>query len=139
MTPLQISIVQQSWEHVLPIRDQAAELFYQRLFELDPSVKALFTGDMAQQGRKLMTMINVAVSGLNDLDALVPAVRALGRRHAGYGVTAGHYATVGAALLWTLQKGLGDGFTRDVNEAWAATYGLLASTMTHETAILVTV
>ncbi|MDP9014472.1 MAG: globin domain-containing protein [Pseudomonadota bacterium] len=131
MTPLQISIVQQSWKQVFRIRDQAAGLFYQRLFELDPSVRALFTGDMTQQGRKLMDMIHVAVNGLNDLDALIPAVQGLGQRHTRYGVTAGHYATVGAALLWTLQKGLGDGFTHDIEEAWATTYGFLASTMTY--------
>jgi len=129
MTPTQVQLVQTTWEKVVPISDTAAALFYGRLFELDPSLKPLFTSDIKEQGKKLMQMITVAVRGLNDLGKLVPAVQELGRRHVGYGVKDEHYATVGTALLWTLEKGLGDAFTPDVKEAWATVYGILADTM----------
>jgi len=129
MTPEQIALVQSSFAQVLPIADTAATLFYGRLFELDPSLKPLFKGDMQEQGRKLMTMIRLVVNGLNRLDQLVPAVQELGRRHARYGVQDEHYDTVGAALLWTLSQGLGAGFTPEVEAAWATAYTLLAETM----------
>jgi len=129
LTSQQINLVQRSWSQVLPIADTAASLFYGRLFELDPSLRALFTTDLKEQGKKLMHMINLAVRGLDDPDKLIPAVRDLGRRHTGYGVKDEHYDTVGAALIWTLEKGLDDAFTPEVQEAWAATYGLLAGTM----------
>jgi hemoglobin-like flavoprotein len=129
ISPRQISLVQQTWQQVLPIRDKAAALFYGRLFELDPSAKSLFKGDLVQQGRRLMDMIDVAVRGLTKLDSLVPALRQMGERHVAYGVKPGHYDTVGAALLWTLGKGLGDGFTVEVKGAWAAVYGVLTATM----------
>lgn len=129
MTPEQIDLIKKSWETVLPIKATAAELFYNRLFELDPALKPLFKGDMTVQGQKLMMMINAAVGGLDNLDTLVPVVQDLGRRHVGYGVKDAHYDTVGAALLWTLEKGLGDAFTPEVKVAWATVYGVLASTM----------
>lgn len=129
MTPEQKFIVQASFAKVVPIAEQAAQIFYGRLFELDPSLKPLFKGDMKEQGRKLMTMIRTAVAGLDKLDTLVPAVQELGRRHVGYGVQDRHYDTVGAALLWTLEKGLAEGFTPRVKEAWTVVYGVLATTM----------
>lgn len=129
MTPQQIVLVQDSWKQVLPIREKAAELFYGKLFEMDPGVKALFKGDMADQGRRLMAMIDAAVAGLSRVETIVPVVQALGRRHADYGVEAAHYETVGGALLWTLQAGLGPAFTPDVKDAWATVYGVLARTM----------
>lgn len=129
MKPEQIGLVQGSWAKVVPIKDTAAELFYGRLFELDPSLRTLFKGDIKEQGRKLMTMINVAVGSLDKLDTIVPAVKDLGRRHSGYGVKAADYGTVATALLWTLEKGLGDAFTPAVKEAWTQTYVLLAQTM----------
>ena len=126
----QVTLVQESWEQVLPIADTAAQLFYQRLFELDPSLRRLFTQtDMGEQRKKLMQMITVAVRGLTRLDELVPAVEALGNRHAGYGVTDAHYGTVATALLWTLEQGLGEGFTPEVREAWIETYTILANVM----------
>jgi hemoglobin-like flavoprotein len=126
----QVTLVQESWEQVLPIANTAAQLFYQRLFELDPSLRRLFTQtDMAEQRKKLMQMITVAVRGLTRLDELVPAVEALGNRHAGYGVTDAHYGTVATALLWTLEQGLGEGFTPEVREAWIETYTILATVM----------
>jgi hemoglobin-like flavoprotein len=129
MTPVQIELVQASWARVQPIAEPAAEMFYNRLFALDPSLRPLFRGEMKEQGRKLMSMIAFAVNGLRRLEALVPGVQALGRRHAGYGVRDEHYATVGSALLWTLEQGLGSAFTPQVREAWAAAYNLLAGTM----------
>ncbi|MFM9917822.1 MAG: globin domain-containing protein, partial [Rhizobacter sp.] len=125
----QIALVQTSFAQVEPIADAAAQLFYKRLFELDPAISQLFKGDMAQQGKKLMSMIGAAVRGLNDLDRLVPVVQQLGVRHNGYGVRPEHYGTVGAALLWTLEQGLGPAFTPEVRAAWTAVYGVLAETM----------
>jgi len=107
----------------------AANLFYGRLFEIDPSTKVLFKGDMKEQGKKLMSMITAAVNGLNDLDRLVPVVQDLGRRHCGYGVQDKHYGSVASALLWTLEQGLGDAFTPEVKIAWTETYMLLAGVM----------
>ena len=129
MTPRQIDLVRSTWAHVQMIQDQAAELFYTRLFELDPALRPLFKNDLSVQGRKLMTMLNAAVRGLDHLDALAPAVKDLGRRHVAYGVTAEHYGTVALALLWTLEQGLGDGFTPEVRHAWTEAYTVLATTM----------
>ena len=129
ITPRQKLLVQQTFADVAPIADVAARLFYARLFELDPSLETLFRSDMDEQGRKLMQMLTVAVHGLDRLDELVPAVRALGRRHVGYGVRDAHYATVGSALLWTLEYGLDDAFTPEVRDTWAAVYGVLVDTM----------
>jgi hemoglobin-like flavoprotein len=128
-TPEQVALVQASFEKVAPIAEAAAELFYGRLFELDPSVKPLFTNDMAVQGQKLMAMIATAVKGLNNPDKLIPAVQQLGRNHVGYGVVDPHYDTVGAALIWTLEQGLGEAFTAEVKDAWVAVYTLLATVM----------
>ena len=129
LTVTQKTLVQDSFATIAPIADDAAVLFYDRLFELDPSLKALFRGDMQEQRKKLMQMLAAAVKGLDRLDQLVPAVQELGKRHVGYGVADSHYDTVGEALLWTLEMGLGRGFTPEVKEAWTTVYGLLATTM----------
>jgi hemoglobin-like flavoprotein len=129
MTPEQIAMVRASFAQVVPIKEAAAGLFYGRLFELDPSLKPLFKGEMKEQGIKLMAMIGTAVGGLDRLDSIVPAVQALGKRHVGYGVQAAHYDTVASALLWTLEQGLGAAFTSDVKAAWTSAYGILAGTM----------
>lgn len=129
MTNEEIELVKTSWATVEPISDLAAELFYGKLFEIDPALKAMFSGDIEEQGKKLMMMINTAVNALDNLDQIVPAVQALGERHVAYGVTDSHYDTVGEALIWTLEQGLGDGFTDDVKAAWLTTYTLLANTM----------
>lgn len=129
MNPQQISLVQSTFNQVRPIAVVAADLFYNRLFILDPSLRPMFKGDMAHQGRMLMSMLSSAVNGLTRLDTLVPVARQLGARHANYGVRDEHYATVGSALLWTLEQGLGKHFTSEVRVAWTAAYGLLASTM----------
>jgi hemoglobin-like flavoprotein len=129
MTPEKIKLVQGSWAFVKPISDQAASLFYNKLFELDPSLKPLFKSPQEEQGRKLMAMINTAVLGLSDLASIVAAIQDMGRRHIAYGVQDEHYDTVGEALIWTLSAGLGDKFTADVKEAWIETYLLVATTM----------
>jgi hemoglobin-like flavoprotein len=122
-------LVQNTFAMVAPIADVAAGLFYGRLFEVDPSLKPLFRGDVKDQGKKLMATLKIAVNSLDRLDALVPVVQALGRRHLAYGVRDEHYDIVGAALLWTLEKGLGEAFTADVKEAWTVVYGILAKVM----------
>jgi len=129
MTPRQVELVQTTWEKVVPISDQAAALFYGRLFELDPELKPMFKSDIREQGKKLMQMITVAVRGLGDLGKLVSAVEDLGRRHVGYGVRKKDYDTVATALLWTLEQGLGPDFTPEVKAAWVETYTVLATTM----------
>jgi hemoglobin-like flavoprotein len=129
MTPHQIDLVQRTFAQVKPIAPAAAELFYARLFTLDPSLRPMFRSDMSRQGQMLMSMIGAAVNGLSNLEKLAPVVRQLGARHAGYGVQTEHYDTVGDALLWTLEQGLGDAFTPEVSDAWAAAYGLLAEVM----------
>ena len=129
MTPEKIALVRSSWQQVLPIRDTAAALFYGQLFELDPSLRSMFKGDMVEQGRKLMMIINTAVSSLDNLGPILGAVEDMGRRHVAYGVTEAHYDTVGSALIWTLGKGLGEHFTPAVRDAWVETYTTLATAM----------
>jgi nitric oxide dioxygenase len=129
MTPRQIMLVRQSFTKVLPIRDVAAALFYDRLFEIDASTRPLFRGDMKSQGAKLMAAIATVVRSLDRIDEVLGTLRALARRHVDYGVKDAHYATVGAALLWTLEQGLGPDFTADVRDAWAAAYRLLSGAM----------
>lgn len=129
MTPQQITLVQSSFAQVAPIAPQAADIFYARLFELAPQVRALFKGDMAEQGRKLMAMLATVVNGLTRLETIVPAAQQLARRHVAYGAKPEHYAVVGAALLDTLAQGLGPEFTPEVREAWSAAYGLLSGVM----------
>lgn len=129
MTPQQIDILKSSWAKVVPIKDTAAELFYGKLFELDPAVKPLFKGDMKEQGRKLMAAINTVVNGVDNLGPMVPVLQDMGKRHVAYGVTDAHYDTVGAALIWTLGQGLGEAFTPDVKEVWVGAYTTIAGVM----------
>jgi hemoglobin-like flavoprotein len=125
----QIELVQRTFAMVTPLADDVAALFYRRLFEIDPSLQSMFRGDMTAQRRKLMVMLTAAVKGLPRLDRLVPVLQDLGRRHADYGVIESQYETVGKALIWTLEKGLGPDFTPEVREAWTTVYGVLAATM----------
>ena len=129
MTPEQISLVQNSFKKVAPIAGPAADIFYDKLFEIAPQVRSLFPDDMSDQKKKLMQMIGVAVNGLTNLDAILPAVQDLGRRHNDYDVTPEHYDYVGEALIFALGKGLGDDFTDEVKAAWVETYTTLASVM----------
>ncbi|GLR71585.1 globin family protein [Agaribacter marinus] len=129
MSPETVSLVQGTFAKVAPIAPTAAALFYGKLFELDPTLKPMFKGDITEQGAKLMKMIGMAVNSLNNLDALVPVVQDLGTRHVDYGVKDKHYDTVGEALIWTLSEGLGEDFTDAVKAAWIETYTVLATVM----------
>lgn len=129
MTPEQVRLVQSSMQKVLFISEIAADLFYRRLFELDPALRPLFQGDMKEQGRKLIQMLHSVVDSLGQLATILPEVEAMARRHVIYGVQPQHYDTVGTALLWTLEQGLGNGFTAEVRAAWTEAYNLLAGVM----------
>jgi hemoglobin-like flavoprotein len=129
MTPEQVDLVQRSWRSVLPVGGTAAELFYGKLFSLDPSLQPLFKNDMREQGRNLTAMISVAVGALSKPERIKLALQQLGRRHASYGVERRHYELVGLALLWMLDQVLGDAFTPDVRRAWSEVYALLSGTM----------
>src|SRR5713226_2132835 len=126
MTPDQVKLVQQSFAKVAPISETAADLFYDRLFEIAPQVRAMFPADMTEQRKKLMMTLAAVVNGLANLDSILPAASALAKRHVAYGARAEHYPVVGAALLWTLEKGLGDGWTPEVADAWGTAYGTLS-------------
>jgi hemoglobin-like flavoprotein len=129
MTPEQVTLVQDSFAKVVPIADKAADIFYDRLFVIAPEVRSLFPNDMTAQKKKLIQMLATAVTDLHQVEKILPAVQDLGRRHAGYRVTAAHYEPVGAALLWTLEQGLGPAFTAPVKEAWTAAYVTLSDVM----------
>lgn len=129
MTPAEVNLIKRTWSRVVPIKEAAAGLFYGKLFELDPSVKPMFKGDIKEQGAKLMATLNVVVESLDKLDQVVPVAKELAVRHVPYGVKPAHYDTVGTALLWTLEQGLGEGFTPDVKQAWAKAYTTLAGVM----------
>ena len=129
LTDDQVKLVKANWNAVKPIKATAADLFYDKLFELDPSIRSLFKDDISIQKKALMATISFCVATLNHPDKLVPAVRQLGSRHGGYGVTDKHYATVGAALLWTLEQGLGEAFTPEAKAVWTEVYGILSTTM----------
>jgi hemoglobin-like flavoprotein len=130
MTPEQVKLVQDSFQKVVPIADTAADLFYDRLFTIAPEVKPLFPEDLAPQKKKLMQMLATAVMNLHQVEKILPAVQDLGRRHVSYGVTPKHYEPVGAALLWTLEQGLGPAFTPSVKDAWVEVYTTVAGVMT---------
>ena len=139
MNTQEIQTLQQSFNLVEPIADTAAALFYGRLFELDPALRPLFRGDLKSQGEKLMSSLKLVVTGLNNPERIIPAVRSLGQRHAGYGVQPEHYNTVGAALLWTLEKGLGTAYTPEVESAWVSAFELLSGLMQDAAAEIVPV
>jgi hemoglobin-like flavoprotein len=132
MTPDQVKLVQDSFAKVAPISGKAAELFYGRLFEIAPQVRAMFPDDMSEQRKKLMSTLAIVVNGLGNLDTILPAASALAKRHVGYGAEAAHYPVVGEALLWTLEKGLGDAWTPPVAAAWTAAYTTLSGFMISE-------
>jgi len=132
MNASQIKLVQDSFAKVAPISEQAAVLFYNRLFEVAPSVKAMFPADMTEQRKKLMGTLAIVVNGLSNLGAVLPAASALAKRHVSYGAKPEHYPVVGGALLWTLEKGLGDAWTPEVANAWTAAYGTLSGYMISE-------
>ena len=128
-TEQQIELVQDTWNAVAPISDQASDIFYNRLFEIEPSVRSLFPEDMSEQKKKLMQTLAVCVNGLKNFETIQNAVVELGKRHVDYDVKDEHYEVVGNALLYTLEVGLGDRFTSEVQDAWADTYQTLATIM----------
>jgi nitric oxide dioxygenase len=129
MTPQQIILIKDSFAKVVPISDRTADLFYARLFDIAPEVCPMFKGEIGTQGRKFMATLNVAVSGLERFDELKPALAALARQHAAFGVREEHYAPLGEALIWALEQGLGDDFTPETKEAWSGVYWAIAETM----------
>ena len=132
MTPEQITLIQQSFSKVAPISETAAVLFYDRLFEVAPSVRAMFPDDMTEQRKKLMAMLAAVVGGLSNLQSILPAASALAKRHVAYGARAEHYPVVGSTLLWTLEKGLGEAWTPELAAAWTEAYGVLSGFMITE-------
>ena len=132
MTPQQVSLVQESFSKVAPIAPQAADLFYGQLFELAPQVRTLFPDDLSEQKKKLMGMLAIVVTGLDKLDTILPAASALAKRHVAYGAAPDHYPVVGGALLWTLEKGLGEAWTPELAEAWTDAYATLSGFMISE-------
>ncbi len=130
MTPSQIALIRANFPRLADIAEPAAQLFYQRLFQTDPSTAPLFAhSDMEGQGRKLMLAIGFIVTSLDRPDQLLPVARSLAVRHVSYGVAAAQYESVGAALLWTLGEGLGAAFTPELHAAWGAAYRLLSGAM----------
>jgi nitric oxide dioxygenase len=132
MTPDDVELVQSTFEQVRPISQEAAGMFYGRLFEIAPEAKPLFKGDMAEQGRKLMATLAVVVGSLHSLPTILPAVSTLAKKHVEYGVKPSHYAAVGAALLWTLERGLGAAWTPEAAAAWTNAYTTLSNFMIGE-------
>jgi hemoglobin-like flavoprotein len=129
VSPQQVDLVQKTWRLVQPIGDTAAELFYGKLFSLDPEVRPLFKNDLRDQGRNFTAMISVAVHWLGRPEKILLAIQQLGRRHAAYGVEPRHYEIVATALLWMLEKCLGEAFTAEARRAWSAAYNMLAEAM----------
>lgn len=129
MTSDQINLVQASFRQVLPQAETAAKVFYKRLFELDERLQALFPKDMLTQGNKLMQFLGLAVVSLNKLEQLRPTLRTLGARHVTYGVLEEDYDTVGSALMWTLERTLGDTYTRELEASWIEVYGMISAEM----------
>jgi hemoglobin-like flavoprotein len=129
MTPHQIALIQESFGRVAPVADRAAQMFYQRLFEIAPQVRPLFKGEIDAQGRKFMATLTVTLSGLEKFDRLKPGLEALARQHVRFGVRPEHFAPLGEALIWALAEALGDDFSLETREAWEAAYGEMAKVM----------
>jgi hemoglobin-like flavoprotein len=125
----QIELVKSTWQQVLPIQAAAADLFYGRLFELAPDTRPLFKRDIHVQGAMLMATLDAVVHSLHDLAAVLPTAQQLARRHVGYGVQRRHYDSVGIALIWTLEQGLGTALTPAARRAWVLAFTTLASAM----------
>ncbi|QJP17116.1 hemin receptor [Starkeya sp. ORNL1] len=131
MTPDQVLLLRSGFDKLRPISEQAAALFYARLFEIEPEARILFKSPMPEQGRKLMATLASVINGIDEMHLMRPAVQNLGRRHHGYGVTQAHFVPVGVALLWMLERCLGDDFTPAARDAWLAAYTALADIMMH--------
>ena len=125
----QIQLIKDSWSKIMPIADETGQLFYQRLFEIDPDLKQLFEGDTDEQINKLMSTLNLAILSLDDINSIITTVQELGIRHGEYGVLSAHYSTVGEAFIWTLEKKLGEDFTEELKQAWIEVYTTLSNIM----------
>jgi hemoglobin-like flavoprotein len=125
----QVQRIRDSIIHIRPIADQIAESFYAHMFEIAPHLRKLFTGDMKTQGTMLMTTLELAVSSLDDMESILPAVQALGERHSSYGVKADYYPFAKESFLWALEKHLKDHFTPPVKNAWASSLDALIDVM----------
>lgn len=130
MNKTEIEVIRETWALVIPIADVAAELFYQRLFEIDPETKSLFAAtDMAEQNKNLIGALSLVVDKMDQLDTVIPVLQELGCNHVKYGVADRHYDSVGSALIWTLEQGLGEGFTDQARAAWTVAYALVSGPM----------
>ena len=130
MTDEQIQLVKKSWKKFRGVNPAVVgDLFYSKLFIDNPSLRKMFPSDMEKQYEKLIDMLNAIVIRLDKLQEMSVEIQAMAQRHVGYGVKPAHYKLVGNALLWTLEKGLGDDWTQDVKAAWTACYTILADTM----------
>jgi hemoglobin-like flavoprotein len=129
VSPDQVHLIRKSFAELSYHNHVAALVFYRRLFQLDPELRPLFTGDIEEQSRKLMDMLGALIAMLERPVGLEIELRAMGARHAGYGVKDPHYATVGAALIDMLAETLGEKFTPEMRDAWLALYGAVESTM----------
>jgi hemoglobin-like flavoprotein len=129
ITDAQIELVQSSFEHVLPIADTAGLLFYERIFTLAPAARSLFGDDISLQAKRTMAAVKTVVDGLDNLDSVASFLIRLGARHVRYGVQPEHFDVVGAALMWTLEQGLGDRFTPEVRDAWTAAWIIIVDAM----------
>lgn len=128
----QIKVLRKSWSQVTPLGDAAAELFYDRLFKIDPGAQSLFGGtNFSQQYRNLLQAINYVVQNVDKVDVLMPVLSGLGQRHATYGVRDEHYDSVGEALIWTLEQGLGDQWSAEVRDVWCDAYNTVSTVMKH--------
>jgi len=129
LTQREIELIRKSFAIVDPISDEVAGLFYRKLFEIDPTTKPLFKGEMVEQGRKMMSVLKTAIASLDRFDQLVPALKVMGQRHHAYGVELKHYESFAKALLWTLREGLKGAFSAEAEQAWAKAYSALAEAM----------
>jgi len=129
VTPAEVALVRESFKAMLHRREELAAAFYARLFEVAPQVRPMFTGDLKEQGRKLMTTIASVVGSLDRFDDIRASVIDLGAHHAHIGARPEHYGVVGDALLWAMERELGPAFTPETKSAWARAYSTLAATM----------
>ncbi len=130
MTQRQIELVKSTWSSVAAMDHViVGGLFYGRLFEIAPQLRPMFHNPIPEQSKKLLAMINYVIAKLDKLEDIVDEVAKLGRKHIQYGVQAGHYAIVGGALLWTLEKGLGENWNEEVKDAWTECYNILSGAM----------
>jgi hemoglobin-like flavoprotein len=138
MTAAQILIVKKTWKIFRGISPATiGDLFYSKLFTDNPALRKMFPADMDQQYQKLIDMLNAIVIRLDKLDELTEDIAAMAQRHVDYAVKPAHYKLVGNALLWTLQKGLGNDWNGEVGDAWSACYSMLAETMMRSATLVI--